>query len=125
MAYEQVILGESVDKDYVFENLYESVQYHEDGKYHKLENNCMIVTACDKAETFEKEFLEGTGLVTDDFEMHYIYHAEYIYIPKDQDAFESALSRILENTRRSTWCPSVIFHIKALYRSSIQLSNAK
>lgn len=121
MAYMHIILGETRKQDYIFTKKYGKVRYHEDSTVHKLKDigNCMIITACDKEITFEKEFLVGTGLSATDFEMHYVYHAEYLYIPKDGQAFANAIPRIMDNTRVSSWCINVMFHINEnLYMST-------
>jgi hypothetical protein len=113
MPYKQLILGETPEQDYVFEKNYDTVQFHEDGTVHKLSNigQCMIVAACGNSYTFEAEFLHGTGLSVYDFEMHYIYNSQYMYIPKDKESFKNALQQLLNNTRRSGWCLNAMFHI--------------
>ena len=115
MPYKQVILGEFPEQDYVFEKNYDTVKFHEDSTRHKLANigQCMIIRACGNSYTFETEFLPSTGFSANDFEMHYIYNAEYIYIPKDQEAFAKALDQVFENTRRSSWCVNALFHISS------------
>ena len=113
MSYRLMLLGGSQQSDVLYRDNYSPVTYKE-GTTVRLDSlgQCMIVRACSDPAVFEKEFLQGTGLSSSDFDMHYIYSTEYLYVPKDQEAFDGALPLVVQNARASKWCINALFHIR-------------